>query len=642
MTTADEWSEIGLADVEQIGRGGFGVVYKAVESDLGRTVAVKVLPGELDERSRDRFDRERRAMAVLSDHPHIVPIFRSGFMANGQPYLVMEHVSGGSMADRLESGPVPWQQVVRLGVELAGALETAHRSGVLHRDVKPGNILLSALGSAKLADFGIARLHGAPETRSASVTASVAHAPPEVVAGQRPDQRSDTYSLASTLFELLTGSPPFVRPTDESLVPVLARIAQDPVPDLRDRGVPASVCQALEQGMAKDPSDRPQQVADLGRSLQMAERDEGLPVSELLVVGEAAALPSDSDLTTDLGSIEAVPTLPPTTGSTPSVTGLAGTSLPTPTSQTAGDDEAPTTPQPVARPEPAEPVTAPQPVAATETPFWKRPAVLAGAAGAVLVVVIGLAVSAGGGGGGEDDDDEDLGLGTVTTAGTDPGPTTTPDTVITTPDTVVTTPPDTGPLPTQPPPTEPPPTTPTLPDRTPPDLGGLFGGGGTVDTTPAPPPGGTVRVTDDTGAISLEVPTAWSDVSGAVADGAASLIAAPNIDGALNTFTTPGILIQIDQLQPGLTVDGLLDLFAAETEGCVSGGRQPFALGDFAGQYELFGSCDGTITVISTVVMFDNISSTAMLIVSQAVAPEDIGAIGVALETLVVNASLVP
>ncbi len=628
MTTADEWSEIGLSDVEQIGRGGFGVVYRAVESDLGRTVAVKVLPGELDERSRDRFDRERRAMAVLSDHPHIVPIFRSGFMSNGQPYLIMEHVSGGSMADRLASGPVPWQQVARLGVELAGALETAHRSGVLHRDVKPGNILLSALGSAKLADFGIARLHGAPETRSASVTASVAHAPPEVVAGQRPDQRSDTYSLSSTLFELLTGSPPFVRPTDESLVPVLARIAQDPVPDLRDRGVPDSVCRALEHGMAKDPGDRPQQVADLGRSLQMAERAEGVPVSELLVVGEAAALPTDADLTTDLGSVDAVPSLPPTTGSTPAVIGTAGTSLPTPS--TPPPAEPPTTPQPaVAHSEPAEPVAAPQATTTPPaTPLWKRPGVLAGAA--CLALVAGIGIFALGGG----DDPEPIAVGTdqTTTTAEVRSTTTTPSSV--------TTPPQTNPPPTQPPPTDPPPTQPSTPERTPPDLGGLFDpGAGTVDTV-APPAGGTVRVSDDTGSISLEVPTAWADVSGAIVEGAANLIASPDIGGALETFTTPGILVQLDQLQPGFTVEAGLDFFSQP--GCVSGGRQPFALGDFSGQYELWGSCDGTITVISSVVMINSDSTVAMAIVSQAVAPEDIGAIGVALETLQIDTTRIP
>ncbi|MEL6985347.1 MAG: protein kinase, partial [Actinomycetota bacterium] len=118
----------GLADLTEIGRGGFGVVYRATENELGREVAVKVMSGPLDERSRTRFERERRAMGVLSSHPAIVTVFRSGTAPDGEPYLVMEYLPGGSFADRLQaSGPIPWQSVVTIGVELCGALESAHR-----------------------------------------------------------------------------------------------------------------------------------------------------------------------------------------------------------------------------------------------------------------------------------------------------------------------------------------------------------------------------------------------------------------------------------------------------------------------------------------------------------------------------------
>ncbi len=267
----------GISDAMEIGRGGFGVVYRAVEADLGRTVAVKILSGNLDEAGRIRFDRERRAMGTLSGHPNIVTIYRSGYTPAGNAYLVMEYLLRGSLAGRIRAhGPIPWPEVLALGIQLSGALETSHRAGVLHRDIKPGNILLSNLGSAKLCDFGIARLQGAPETQSAVFTASLAHAPPDVVNGLRPDARSDVYSLASTLYELITGRPPFVRPSDESMVPILARINQDPVPPWPEAGLPAPLFRVIEQAMAKDPNDRPPTALAFGQMLVEGQQQLGV------------------------------------------------------------------------------------------------------------------------------------------------------------------------------------------------------------------------------------------------------------------------------------------------------------------------------------------------------------------------------
>ncbi|MEM7276340.1 MAG: serine/threonine-protein kinase, partial [Actinomycetota bacterium] len=236
----------GIVGGTEIGRGGFGVVYRASETDLGRDVAVKILSGQLDERAKLRFERERRAMGTLSSHPNIITIFRSGVTDGGAPYLVMEYLPGGSLAERLvSSGPVPAEEVLRIGVELCAALETAHRAGVLHRDVKPGNVMMDSLGRARLGDFGIARLDGSPETKSAVITASVAHAPPEVIAGDKPDERSDVYSLASTLFELASGRPAFVRDTDESMIPMFNRIVNEAAPNLRHQGVPEQLVAVL-------------------------------------------------------------------------------------------------------------------------------------------------------------------------------------------------------------------------------------------------------------------------------------------------------------------------------------------------------------------------------------------------------------
>ena len=231
----------GISEATEIGRGGFGVVYRAREADLGRTVAVKVLHGGLDEPRRGRFDRERHAMGSLSGHPHIVTVFRTGFCQSGRPFLVMEYLEGGSLADHLERfGPLPWREVGRLGVEIADALVRAHEAGVLHRDLKPANILRTATGVAKLGDFGIARVDGAPETTSSVITASLAHAPPEVLAGVRPDERADIYSLASTLYELATGASAFAASGEDSILPMLSRIAQQSPAPLASTGMPAA------------------------------------------------------------------------------------------------------------------------------------------------------------------------------------------------------------------------------------------------------------------------------------------------------------------------------------------------------------------------------------------------------------------
>ena len=252
----------GVADPIEIGRGGFGIVYRASEADLGRTVAVKILTGAFDERSKLRFNRERMALGSLSNDPNIVTVHRTGISNAGLPYLVMEYLEGGSVADKLAHlGRLPWTDTLRIGLDISSALQSSHEAGVLHRDIKPGNVLLTAQGVAKLGDFGIARLAGEPETKSAVITASLAHAPPEVLSGRRPDVRSDGYSLASCLYELLSGTPAFVSPSDESMLPMLARIAQDDPPSLYSEQLPHALVDVIEAGMAKDPDRRFQSAA---------------------------------------------------------------------------------------------------------------------------------------------------------------------------------------------------------------------------------------------------------------------------------------------------------------------------------------------------------------------------------------------
>ena len=275
----------GLSDLALIGEGGFASVYRATQVAFGREVAVKVLrarPSDGD--ALTRFERERIALGAVGGHPHIVTVHESGQTTDGRLYLVMSLERRGSLADRLlASGPLPWQEVVAIGVALAGALESAHRAGVLHRDVKPENVLVSAYGEVKLSDFGIARVTGGAETTTGLVTASLLHAAPEVLDGQRPTTAADVYSLTSMLCCLLGGRPPFSRATDESIAPLVARIATAPLPDYRTMGIPDTLQHLLEWGCAKDPARRAPSAADLGHALEACAASSGITVRPMLL-----------------------------------------------------------------------------------------------------------------------------------------------------------------------------------------------------------------------------------------------------------------------------------------------------------------------------------------------------------------------
>jgi serine/threonine protein kinase len=268
----------GFSGAVQIGHGGYGVVYRAVQDDLHRTVAVKVLAGgPVEAGARRRFDRERLALGALSGHPAIVTVHQSGFNAAGRPYLVMELMSGGSLAERLtDSGRMPWQEALAIGAQIADGLETAHAAGLLHRDVKPENLLISQFGEVKLADFGIASLTEGSMSATHTVTATVAHAAPEVLEGQRPSAASDVYSLGSTLFALISGRAAFRHETDESVVPMLTRVLTAPVPDLRPLGVPDAVASVLERSMSKEPDARYASAREFRAALQAAAATEGV------------------------------------------------------------------------------------------------------------------------------------------------------------------------------------------------------------------------------------------------------------------------------------------------------------------------------------------------------------------------------
>ncbi|MDQ3095837.1 MAG: serine/threonine protein kinase, partial [Actinomycetota bacterium] len=262
----------GVEDLEPIGRGGYSVVYRGRQPELGRDVAVKVItaPGTVDP-AADWWRREMTAMGRLSNHPNIVTAYASGMTGEGSPYLLLPYVPGGSLQDRLRrEGPLSPDEAVSLGAKLASALSAAHAAGVLHRDVKPDNVLLSPYGEPQLTDFGIARLRDATTTAVGLVHATVAYAAPEVLAGEPATEVADVYGLAATLHTCLAGTPPFRSQEEDTLVALLARIATQPPPDLRALGVPSELAAVIEGGLAKDPGGRIGSADELRRLLEAA------------------------------------------------------------------------------------------------------------------------------------------------------------------------------------------------------------------------------------------------------------------------------------------------------------------------------------------------------------------------------------
>jgi predicted ATPase/DNA-binding CsgD family transcriptional regulator len=286
LAVVTELSAAGFADAEEIGRGGFGIVYRCRQVALERTVAVKVLTAELDE-NRERFLREQRAMGRLTGHPNIVGVLQVGETQSGYAYLVMQYHRQGSLEARIRRlGPLGVDEVLRLGVKMAGALEAAHLLGIVHRDVKPANILLTDYGELALSDFGIAHISDGFQTATGTFTGSPAFTAPEILRGDPPSQSSDVYGLGATLFCGLTGHAAFERRSGEQIVAQFLRIADESAPDLRESGIPDDVSAVVERAMCREPHDR-QSAAALGEQIQQLQARRGVPVDEMALRAEA-------------------------------------------------------------------------------------------------------------------------------------------------------------------------------------------------------------------------------------------------------------------------------------------------------------------------------------------------------------------
>ncbi|KAA0024517.1 serine/threonine-protein kinase [Antrihabitans cavernicola] len=290
-TIADELDAAGLENAQEIGRGGFGVVYRCEQRSLGRTVAVKVLSADLDDENRERFLREEHAMGKVSGHPNIVDILHVDVTLTGRPYIVMPFHARGSLDTVVrDDGPLGWAATLRIGVKLAGAVESAHRVGILHRDVKPANVLVTDYGEPQLTDFGIARMPGGFETSTHMIAGSPAFTAPEVLKGLPPTPASDIYGLGATLFCLITGHAAFERRTGEKVVAQFLRITTDPLPDMSAFDIPSDVAAAIEAAMASEPANRPATAADFGQLLAGIEATNGLAVDDMaLLTGRPAA-----------------------------------------------------------------------------------------------------------------------------------------------------------------------------------------------------------------------------------------------------------------------------------------------------------------------------------------------------------------
>lgn len=278
---ADPLLAIGCTDVVPIASGGYSVVYRARQEAFDRLIALKVLTLPVgDDRGRRRFERELNLAGRLTGHPNVVMVFASGFLPDGRGYVMMEYCPGGSLADRLAAeGTLPVREVVSIGVKMCGVLELAAREGIVHRDVKPANILVTRFGEPALSDFGVAVVAG--ETTGTTRALTPAHAAPELLESGEVGAPADQWSLASTLYTLLAGRPPFAGAESEGMLAGMLRVLSDPVPTIPRGDVPSDLHRALERAMAKAPGERWPAAADFGRALQAVERDAGWPVTPL-------------------------------------------------------------------------------------------------------------------------------------------------------------------------------------------------------------------------------------------------------------------------------------------------------------------------------------------------------------------------
>lgn len=255
--------------LERVGGGGMGVVYRAEDTKLRRTVALKFLPHELggDEVAKKRFMREAQAASAL-DHPNICNIYEIDETSEGQLFIAMAYYDGDSLKELVAKDPLGVREAFEIGMAVAQGLSRAHKSGIVHRDIKPANVMITRDGFVKLVDFGLAKLEGATKvTKSQFTVGTVSYMSPEQAAGEHVDERTDIWALGVVMYEMLSGSTPWQGSVDQAII--YSIMSQDPTP-LREvvPEVPQRLSDAVLKCLAKDPKERYQTVdeliADLG------------------------------------------------------------------------------------------------------------------------------------------------------------------------------------------------------------------------------------------------------------------------------------------------------------------------------------------------------------------------------------------
>ena len=286
----------GYRYVRLLGSGGFSDVYLYEQDRPKRRVAVKVLlSGLRTEDARRRFESEANLMAQLSTHPFIVTIYEANLTADGHSYLAMEYCSRPSLEARYRQGPLGVDEVLTLGIQVASAVETAHRAGIAHRDIKPANILVTDYNRPALTDFGISSSTDAADSDAGM---SIPWSPPEAFKGDAGNgTRSDIWALGATVYTLLAGRSPFMQPGgSNSQRDLMDRIAHAPLPPLRRADVPASLELALATAMAKSPGSRFKSAHAFALSLQRVQAELNLSVTPFEVLEDApSAGEADAD-----------------------------------------------------------------------------------------------------------------------------------------------------------------------------------------------------------------------------------------------------------------------------------------------------------------------------------------------------------